>query len=159
MADADQLKIVAALGAAVTMLEEEQVTRLTDGHSFVVAEAPQALSRLQTMLDQAVVLQDGSRADIADRPEVDAGEFADVFGQRLAELGVGGANPNPFFTAMMALNSLQELGLRPGGTGKSSWSRPQLTVDSRGGLRRIISGMGTVVSFAAWRIRGKNKGG
>ena len=54
MDDADQLKIAAALGAAVTMLEEEQVTRMTDGHSFVVAEAPDALSRLHTLLDQAV---------------------------------------------------------------------------------------------------------
>jgi glyoxylase-like metal-dependent hydrolase (beta-lactamase superfamily II) len=156
MADADQLKIVAALGAAVTLIEEEQVTQLTDGHSFVVARAPEALDRLRTMLDQAVTLQDGARAAIEGKPSVDAGEFAGVYGKQLAQLGVGGANPNPLFTAMMALNTLRELGLRPGSSKKSSWARPDLNVHSISGPRRIIGGIGTVVSFVGWRIRGKS---
>ena len=43
--------------------------------------------------------------------------------------------------------------------GRSGWSRPDLTVDSSSGPRRIVGGVGTVVSFVAWRIQGKSKQG
>jgi len=42
-------------------------------------------------------------------------EFAARFAEAAAELTSGGANPNPIFTGMMAVNQLGELGLRPDG--------------------------------------------
>ena len=42
-------------------------------------------------------------------------EFAERYARGVTELGVGGANPNPMFTGMMAVNQLAEIGLRPDG--------------------------------------------
>jgi len=45
--------------------------------------------------------------------------------QVVAELGVGGANPNEMFTAMVAVNQLRGLGLRPeSASGDGPRSRP-----------------------------------
>ncbi|WP_404962301.1 hypothetical protein [Streptomyces sp. 147326] len=53
--------------------------------------------------------------------------FTPRYGESLAELGVGGANPNAMFTAVMAVNQLRELGLRPQSDDVDAlWARPML---------------------------------
>ncbi|WP_412079624.1 hypothetical protein ACLF6K_39590 (plasmid) [Streptomyces xanthophaeus] len=53
--------------------------------------------------------------------------FTTRYAEAAAELGVGGANPNAMFAAMMAVNQLRELALRPeSGDVDAPWSRPPL---------------------------------
>jgi len=160
MNDADQVKQTSALGAGLTMLEEQQVTVVTDGHSFVVQQAPEARERLNDLLDQAVSLHDQSSTAAGRRSTIDPGAFEQDYGKQLTRLGVGGANPNPAFTAMMALNALKELCWSPSGRATSSpWERPALVARdaSVGAPRRLIKLVGTAVSFGAWRLRGRAK--
>ncbi|QES52790.1 MBL fold metallo-hydrolase [Streptomyces venezuelae] len=129
MADADQLKIQTTLGAVARLFEEGEAALLTDGHTFAVRRGAEAVSHLDGLLEQATALQaaalrlagEGAGADGRVRPSAFAARYAEV----TAELGVGGANPNPMFAAMMAVNQLRELGLRPeSGEADAPWSRP-----------------------------------
>ena len=86
---------------------------MTDGHTFTVADAEQAATRLQGLLDNAAALQTRSAAVVAGQESVSPVEFVQQYTRALAELDVAGANPNPMFTGMMALNTLRELGLSP----------------------------------------------
>ncbi|MFE2476598.1 MBL fold metallo-hydrolase [Streptomyces sp. NPDC059389] len=134
MADADQLKIQTVLGAVALLFEEGQAELLTDGHTFAVRRgAGVVVPFLDGLLDQAAALQSAAleltTGDGSVRPSVFTARYAEVF----AGLGGGGANPNALFTAMMAVNELHELGLRPEsadadtGTGTETlWSRPPL---------------------------------
>ena len=115
MADADQVKLINTLTAAHTMVTEQQALRLTDGHTFTVADADQAATRLKGLLDNAAALQTRAAAVVAGQGSVDPVEFVRKYTDTLAELGVAGANPNPLFTGMMALNTLSELGFFPDG--------------------------------------------
>lgn len=127
MQDADQLKIQTTLGAVATMIDEGQVTILTDGHTFAVRDAAQAAADLDQLLDQAVALQRSTLAGVDDEREIRSSTFVQHEREAVAALGVGGANPNDMFTAMMAVNQLREVGLRPTGTGMDpTWSRPEL---------------------------------
>jgi hypothetical protein len=68
------------------------------------------------------------RARDHQRREADPAErFRRRYADALVEIGVGGANPNPIFTGMMAANQLREIGLRPESGGVDApWSRPSL---------------------------------
>ncbi|MFK0049796.1 hypothetical protein ACIQU4_37970 [Streptomyces sp. NPDC090741] len=61
------------------------------------------------------------------RGQVRPGEFAARYAEAFAGLGGGGADPNAMFAAMMAVNQLRELGLRPESADAGApWSRPAL---------------------------------
>ncbi|MCX4781123.1 MBL fold metallo-hydrolase [Streptomyces sp. NBC_01264] len=127
MADADQLKIQSVLGAAALLLEEGEVVFLTDGHTFAVRRGAEAVSHLDGLLEQATALGEASLGLVGEGEEVAPGAFTARYAQVMADLGVGGANPNTLFTAMSAVNQLRELGLRPeSGAADAPWSRPPL---------------------------------
>lgn len=158
MADADQAKLVGTLTAAASMVAEGQVHRLTDGHTFAVADADQAAARLQGLLDNAVALQTRAAAVVAGQESVNPVEFVRQCSGTLAELDVAGANPNPMFTGMMALNTLGELGLSPDAGPASSWRRPPLITPTAPSLpRRAVAGVGLIAGVIGWRIRGRNR--
>ncbi|MFE5767565.1 MBL fold metallo-hydrolase [Streptomyces sp. NPDC056485] len=137
MADADQLKIQTALGAVARLFEEGEAALLTDGHTFALRRgAEAAVPFLDGLLDQAAALQSavlgvlgvtgGSGGSGGSGPVV-PGEFTARFAQAFAATGGGGANPNALFLAMMAVNQLRELGLRPESAAPGApWSRPPL---------------------------------
>ncbi|MEU4132567.1 MBL fold metallo-hydrolase [Streptomyces wuyuanensis] len=127
MADADQLKIQTVLGAVAVLIEQKEATILTDGHTFTARRGPEAAAHLEGLLEQGTALQAAALALTTDGGKVRPSTFTADYTQALADLGIGGANPNPVFTAMMALNQLRELGLRPESDDHdASWSRPTL---------------------------------
>ncbi|MEU9233664.1 MBL fold metallo-hydrolase [Streptomyces subrutilus] len=125
MADADQLKIQTVLGAAARLFEEGEAALLTDGHTFAVRRGAEAVAYLDGLLEQATALQEVALGLTARGGAVRPGAFTTRYTQAMAGLGVGGANPSPMFLAMMAVNQLRELGLRPeSGGADAPWSRP-----------------------------------
>lgn len=127
MADADQLKIQTVLGAVALLFEEREATLLTDGHTFAVRRGAEVGSHLDGLLAQATALQEAALRLTGESGQVRPRAFTTRYAEAIAELGVGGANPNAMFTAMMALNQLHELGLRPeSGDVDAPWSRPAL---------------------------------
>ncbi|MFF4746161.1 hypothetical protein ACGF3K_29375 [Streptomyces sp. NPDC047980] len=126
-ADADQLKIQTVLGAIATLFEEEEATVLTDGHTFTVCRGPEAVAYLEGLLEQGSALQEAALRLTTDNKRIRPSTFTTHYAKALADLGIGGANPNAVFTAMMAVNQLHELGLRPESDGPDTpWSRPAL---------------------------------
>ncbi|MFG2340931.1 MBL fold metallo-hydrolase [Streptomyces yangpuensis] len=113
MADADQLKIQTVLGAVAGLFEQEEATILTDGHTLAVRRGADAVSHLDGLLAQATALHDAALGLTGGSGQVRPSAFTSRYAEAIAGLGVAGANPNPLFTAMMALNQLGELGLRP----------------------------------------------
>jgi len=95
------------------MVEEGTVQRLTDGHTFEVFDRAAASANLELLLDQAMGLQRVALDVVGERRSVSPEEFVTGYTAGMNKLGVGGANPNPLFTAMMALNQLREIGLVP----------------------------------------------
>ncbi|WKD36768.1 MBL fold metallo-hydrolase [Streptomyces xanthophaeus] len=130
MVDADQLKIQTVLGAVAGLFEQEEAAILTDGHTFAVRRGPEAVLQLDGLLAQATALQEAALGLTGGSERIRPSAFTTRFAQVIAELGSGGANPNEMFTAMMALNQLRELGLRPEPAGDADadapWSRPAL---------------------------------
>lgn len=131
MQDADQLKLQAILSTAAAMVEEGTVQRLTEGHTFDVFDQAAARSHLEELLDQAIGLQQVALDVVQDRKSVGAEEFVSGYTAGMNRLEVAGANANPMFTAMMALNQLQEIGLVPdGGHSDRVWQRKDLVIPS-----------------------------
>lgn len=127
MADADQLKIQTALGAVALLFEEGQAALLTDGHTFAVRRGAEVVSYLDGLLEQAAALQEAALRLAGESRQVRPSAFTARYVDAFANLGGGGANPNAMFTAMMAVNQLRELGLRPESDGVDApWSRPLL---------------------------------
>ncbi|MEU0375450.1 MBL fold metallo-hydrolase [Streptomyces sp. NPDC006283] len=127
MADADQLKIQTTLGAVALLFEEGEAALLTDGHTFAVRRGAGVSSYLDGLLEQATALQEAALRLTTESRQVRPSAFTTRYAGTIAELGVGGANPNAMFTAMMAVNQLRELGLRPESGGVDApWSRPTL---------------------------------
>ncbi|WP_314247428.1 hypothetical protein [Streptomyces sp. DSM 40907] len=128
MVDADQLKIQTVLGAVAGLFEQEEAEVLTDGHTFAVRRGPGSASYLDGLVAQATALQEAVLGLTGGSGRIRPSEFTTRYAQAIAELGVGGANPNEMFTAMMALNQLAELGLRPepADDADAPWSRPAL---------------------------------
>ncbi|MGE7384025.1 MBL fold metallo-hydrolase [Streptomyces sp. NPDC004126] len=125
MADADQLKLQTVLGSAACLLEEGGAEVLTDGHTFALRRGAAAVSHLDRMLDQAAALHAAALELAAGPGPVHPDAFVAGVAEAATALGVTGANPNPLFTAMMAVNLLHDLGLRPGSaTPAAPWSRP-----------------------------------
>lgn len=125
MADADQLKIQTTLGAVARLFEEAEATLLTDGHTFALRRGAEVVSYLDGLLEQATALQAAALELTGESGRVRPSAFTTGYARAVTELGVGGANPNALFTAMMAVNQLRELGLRPeSADADAPWSRP-----------------------------------
>jgi hypothetical protein len=158
MADFDQVKLVSTLTAAHTMVTEQQVLRLTDGHTFTVSGADQAATRLQGLLDNGPALQTRAAAVVAGQVSVNPVELVGSYTAALADLGVAAANPNPLFIGMMALNTLRELGFSPDKAPASPWRRPPLVEPTRPSLpRRVVGVVGLGAGVIGWRLRGRNR--
>ena len=159
MADADQLKIQTTIGAAATMFEEGEAAVLTDGHTFTVRRGDAALSYLDGLLDQATALQEAALGIAKADPSVRPSAFTARFSDALTELGVVGANPNPFFTAMVAKNQLREIGLRPEAGGVDApWSRPALANPAPvPGMPRGLAMIPAAVAMLRWKLQGRDK--
>ena len=127
MQDSDQLKLQSILSTVAAMVEEGTVQRLTDGHTFEVFDRAGAGAHLELLLDQAKGLQQVALDVVAEQRSVSPQEFVTGYTAGMNKLKVGGANPNPLFTAMMALNQLREIGLMPAeGHTDKPWQRPDL---------------------------------
>ncbi|MFD9569257.1 MBL fold metallo-hydrolase [Streptomyces sp. NPDC059982] len=128
MADADQLKIQTVLGAVARLFEEGAAEHLTDGHTFAVRRRDEAVSFLDGLLEQATALHGiALRLTGESGGRVRPSAFTAGYAAAVTELGIGGANPNAMFLAMMAVNQLGELGLRPeSDEADAPWSRPAL---------------------------------
>ena len=159
MQDADQLKLQTVLGAVAALFENGQATVLTDGHTFAVRRADEAASYLNGLLDQAMALQQLALSATKDKTSVDPHEFAERYARGVTELGVGGANPNPMFTGMMAVNQLAEIGLRPDGSESgASWSRPALTNPAPvAGMPRGLALVPAAVAMLRWKLQKKDR--
>ncbi|MFG2291807.1 MBL fold metallo-hydrolase [Streptomyces sp. NPDC048603] len=127
MADADQLKIQTVLAAVAVLFEQGEAEFLTDGHTFAVRRGAEAVSHLDGLLEQATALQGAAVGLTGEGGQVRPSTFAARYAEAVAGLGAGGANPNAMFGAMMTVNQLRELGLRPeSGEPDAPWSRPAL---------------------------------
>ncbi|MFI8279635.1 MBL fold metallo-hydrolase [Streptomyces sp. NPDC085929] len=144
MADADQLKIQTTLGAVALLFEDGEAALLTDGHTFAVRRAEEVAPYLDGLLEQATALQEAALALTSESRRVRPSAFTTRFQESVAELGGGGANPNTMFTAMMAVNQLRELGLRPESGGVDApWSRPALQNPAPDPPRRAAAARGS----------------
>lgn len=132
MIDADQLKIQTTLGAVARLLEEGEAALLADGHTFALRRGVEAVSHPDGLLERATALQAAALGLTDGNERVRPGAFAAGYAQAVAAPGGGGADPNAMFTAMMAVNQLRELGLRPESEGVDApWSRPLSTTRRR----------------------------
>jgi hypothetical protein len=112
------------------------------------------VSYLDRLLDQAMALQQVALSATAGRASMTAGEFAAAYGRGIAELDVSGANPNPMFTGMMAVNQLGEIGLRPEGPATDApWSRPTLVNPAPvAGMPRGLALVPAAVAMLRWQL-------
>ncbi|MET9692594.1 MBL fold metallo-hydrolase [Streptomyces sp. NPDC006514] len=127
MADADQLKLQTVLGAASLLFQEGNSAVLTDGHTFAVRHGTEVVSYLDGLLEQATAMWAAALGLTDESRQVRPSAFTARYMEAAADLGLSGANPNAMFNAMMAVNQLRELGLRPETDGADApWSRPTL---------------------------------
>ena len=155
MADADQLKIQTTLAAVAGLVEEGEAQLLTDGHTFAVRDSAEAAEYLERMLDQATRLQEVALALTEDGEPVRPSVFVERYAGSVAELEVGGANPNVMFTGMMAVNQLREIGLRPQSSGMGArWSRPA-TVNPApvAGMPKGVALVPAALAMVGWKLR------
>lgn len=159
MHDADQLKLQTVLGAVAALFEQGQAAILTDGHTFTVRHGADAATYLNGLLDQAMALQEVALSATKGRASVASHEFAAEYARGVANLGVGGANPNPMFTGMMAVNQLAEIGLRPDGTSVGgSWSRPALENPAPvAGMPRGLALLPAAVAMLRWKLQKRDR--
>ena len=159
MHDADQLKLQTILGAVATLFDQGLVGTLSDGHTFAVRHGAEATRYLEGLLDQAMALQQVALSVTKDRAPLTVQEFVAGYGRGVAEIGVGGANPSPMFTAMMAVNQLVEIGLRPDGPRSGAkWSRPTL-VDPPvvAGMPRGLALVPAAVAMLRWKLQKRDR--
>ncbi|MDT7554557.1 MAG: hypothetical protein QOI16_3093 [Pseudonocardiales bacterium] len=159
MHDADQLKLQTVLAATATLFEHGDATILTDGHTFTVRREAEAADYLNGLLDQAMALQQVALSATKGRTSVRPHAFAADYARGVADLGVGGANPNPLFTGMMAVNQLAEIGLRPDGTAVgASWSRPTLANPAPvAGMPRGLALLPAAVAMLRWKLQKRDQ--
>jgi len=155
MQDADQLKLQTALATAAALVEDGSVQQLTDGHSFQVFDKDDAASHLETLLEQSTALQQMALDTVDGQETVHPKDFLVGYTAGMNSLDVGGANPNPMFTAMMALNHLAEIGLAPRARhSDSDWQRtdfvtPKVPAARPHGLALIPA----AADMVAWKLR------
>jgi glyoxylase-like metal-dependent hydrolase (beta-lactamase superfamily II) len=124
MADADQVKLQAALAMAASLTDSGHVETVTDGHG-PVHRGGEAREFLDDLLEQAISLQSLALPARSGAGSVDGRAFFDRLTEDLTAQSGGDDAPNPVFTAMIAVNELKEAGLvrRPR---DGQWDRPVL---------------------------------
>lgn len=159
MHDADQLKLQTVLAAVAAVFEAGAAETLTDGHTFTVRRGADATSYLSGLLDQAMALQQVALAATKGRPSVTPDGFAAEYARGAAGLGVGGANANPMFTGMMAVNQLGEIGLRPDSSRPgATWSRPEMTDPAPvAGMPRGLAMVPAAVAMLRWKLQRRDR--
>ncbi|MTD15997.1 MBL fold metallo-hydrolase [Nakamurella sp. YIM 132087] len=159
MADADQLKLQTCLGAVLTMAREGCIGTLTDGHTFTTRTADEAATYLETLLDQAVGLQEVALDVTRGKDSVRPSEFVREYGKGVADLGVGGANPSLMFTGMMGINQLREIGLTPtSGKADAPWTRPELVrAKQPAGRPTGLALVPAAVRMIRWKLAGRDR--
>ena len=123
MHDADQVKMLGAVGWALTAVQSGAVALVTEGHQFQLYQSDAAAAHLTGLLD------DAARLDAALQPTASpscTAEFLPAFRKASAELSPASASPSEIFSALAALAKLRDLGMTTAGTGASRrWTRPQ----------------------------------
>ena len=155
MQDADQLKLQTVLATAAALVEDGSAQHLTDGHSFQVFDKSSAAGHLETLLDQSTALQQLALDAVDGAEPVQPKDFLVGYTEGMNKLAVGGANPNPMFTAMMALNQLAEIGLaRNGSHSDSDWRRPDLvTPEVAEAKPHGLALIPAAAEMVAWKLR------
>lgn len=125
MPDADQVKVQSIFTLAASLIDAGLVETITDGHGPVRRSAA-ARAFLDDLLEQAVALQSLTLDTHAGAENVDGRAFLERLTANLRASAADGAAPNPVFTAMVAVNELEQAGLvrRKRDT---RWDRPTLT--------------------------------
>jgi glyoxylase-like metal-dependent hydrolase (beta-lactamase superfamily II) len=160
MHDADQVKLMSAFTMAARMIDDGLVSIMTDGHTATARDAATARTDLETMHAQGVALEAGALAAIGGQPSVDPKQFLNAYAAQLSDLGVGGANPNPLFTAMMSVNTLREFGITPARPPASHWSRPDVSIASPSSVHtigRVVIGSGSAIPWAVESVARKTR--
>jgi glyoxylase-like metal-dependent hydrolase (beta-lactamase superfamily II) len=159
MHDADQLKLQTVLGVVAGMFDEGHAEVLTDGHSFAVRRGAEATAYLDGLLDQAVALTEAALAITRTRESVRPSAFVCEYSRAVADLGVGGANPNPTFTGFMGINQLAEIGLRPQSSGADApWARPALVDPAPvAGMPRGLALLPAAVAMLRWKLQKRDR--
>jgi glyoxylase-like metal-dependent hydrolase (beta-lactamase superfamily II) len=123
MHDADQVKMLGAVGWALTAVQSGAVALVTEGHQFQLYDSDAATARLTGLLDDAARLD--AALQPAASPSCTPAEFLAAFRKASAELSPTTANPSEIFSALAALAKLRDLGMTVSGTGASQrWTRP-----------------------------------
>ena len=158
MQDADQLKLQTALATAAALVEDGSVRHLTDGHDFRVFDRDGAIAHLEGLLDQSTALQTLALDIIDGQDAVHPKTFLVDYTAGMTKLDVGGANPNPMFTAMMALNQLAEIGLNPLNAPDSSWQRTDLVTPAvPAGRPHGLAMIPAAAEMVAWKLRKRDR--
>jgi len=125
MHDADQVKMLSALGWALTAVQSGAIEFVTEGHEFEIYRKDTAAARLAGLLDDAARLD--AAVQSAASSSCTTSEFGIAFRKAAAGLGSASANPNEVFSALAALAKLRDLGMAEAGSGASRrWTRPPL---------------------------------
>lgn len=152
MHDADQVKLTAIQTATRQLIDDGEVELLVDGHSFEVQDADTALTRVDRLLEQNLVLQSAAAALVAGASVVDGSDFARGFTQSYRDRGVAGANVNAVFLGMMAASQLQRMGFTRGEL-STQWRAPTFApaASTTRTAARVVTG---IAASAGWRARG-----
>ena len=124
MHDADQVKMLGAVGWALTAVQSGAVALVTEGHQFQLYQSDAAAAHLTGLLDDAARLDAALQPTAS--PSCTTAEFLPAFRKASAELSPASASPSEIFSALAALAKLRDLGMTTAGTGASRrWTRPQ----------------------------------
>ncbi len=125
MPDADQVKVQSIFTLAASLIDAGAVETVTDGHGSVRRGAA-AREFLDDLLERANALQSLALDTRSGAETVDGPDFLERLTAKLRGPDGDHAAPNPVFTAMIAVNELEQAGLvrRKRDT---RWERPALT--------------------------------
>lgn len=125
MPDADQVKVQATFTLAVSLIDAGAVQTITDGHG-PLRQGAAAREFLDHLLEQAIALQALALDGHSGGESVDGRAFLDRLTADLRAADADHRTPNPTFTAMVAVNELDQAGLVRRKR-ETRWDRPALT--------------------------------
>jgi glyoxylase-like metal-dependent hydrolase (beta-lactamase superfamily II) len=146
MHDADQVKLQTAFALARQLADQGLVTTMTDAHGTTVRDTTTARAELETLFDHALAVEAAAVAATNKHGSIDAATYAADHATRLADIGFTGANSNPMFRAMAAVNAASELGVDT----NRSWSPPDVTVVEASALRTVCRALAGSPSLVPW---------
>lgn len=146
MHDADQVKLQTAFALAHQLVDQQLITMMTDAHGTTVRDAVTARAELDTLFDHALTVEAAALASTNKQGSIDAATYAADHAEMLAGFGISGANSNPIFSAMTAINAASELGVDT----KRSWSPPDVTVLTASAARTVRRAVAGSPSIIPW---------